>query len=84
MVFVFLDLEFDSIPGKRLGLVLGFRQTLLTTYLFYQGLTYMGNSTYLTPENLIKVLSDASSYHDRYRFKPEDVQILKIKSAKQT
>ncbi len=39
-----IDLEFDSIPGKRFGLVLGFRQTLLTTYLFYQGLAYMGNS----------------------------------------
>lgn len=39
-----IDLEFDSIPGKRLGLVLCFRQTLLTTYLFYQGLAYMGNS----------------------------------------
>jgi len=32
----------------------------------------------LTPENLIKVLSDASSYHDRYTFLPEDVQILSI------
>lgn len=34
----------------------------------------------LTPENLLKVLCDDSSYHDRYKFKPEDVQILKIKS----
>jgi hypothetical protein len=40
-----LDLEFSSTPGKRVGLVIGFRQTLLTTYLFYQGLAYMGNST---------------------------------------
>lgn len=39
-----IDLEFDSISGKRLGFVVGFRQTLLTTYLFYQGLAYMGNS----------------------------------------
>jgi len=29
----------------------------------------------LTPENLLKVLSDASSYHDRYTFSPENVQI---------
>ncbi len=39
-----IDLEFEPPPGKKLGLVLGFRQTLLTTYLFYQGLAYMGNS----------------------------------------
>jgi len=39
-----IDLEFDCIPGERLGLVVGFRQTLLTTYLFYQGLAYMGRS----------------------------------------
>jgi hypothetical protein len=36
----------------------------------------------LTPENLIKVLCDDSSYHDRYTFSPEGVQILKIKSIK--
>jgi hypothetical protein len=36
----------------------------------------------LTPENLLMLLCDASSYHDLYRFKPEDVKILKIKSVK--
>lgn len=40
-----IDLEFPPLEGKRLGIVLGFRQTLLTTYLFYQGLAYMGNSS---------------------------------------
>jgi hypothetical protein len=39
-----IDLEFDSVPGKKTGIVIGSRQTLLTTYLFYQGLAYMGNS----------------------------------------
>jgi len=39
-----LDLAFQAAPGQALGLVLGFRQTLLTTYLFYQGLAYLGDT----------------------------------------
>lgn len=39
-----IDLEFDPPPGDgALGLVLAYRQTLLTTYLFYQGLAWMGD-----------------------------------------
>jgi len=38
-----IELTFGGVPGGRLGLVLGYRQTLLTTYLFYQGLAYMGS-----------------------------------------
>lgn len=34
----------------------------------------------LTPKNLILVLSDKSSYHNRYAFSPEDVEILSIES----
>ena len=34
----------------------------------------------LTPENLLFVLSDKSSYHDRYTISPEDVEILSIES----
>ncbi len=37
-------LEFQQLPGKKLGLVLGKRQSLMTTYLFYQSLSYMGRS----------------------------------------
>ena len=32
----------------------------------------------LTQENLLLVLSDKSSYHDRYTISPEDVKILSI------
>jgi hypothetical protein len=39
-----LDLEFPPTPGP-LGLVLASRQTLLTTYLFYETLAAMGPST---------------------------------------
>lgn len=39
-----IALEFGPATGDKLGLILSFRQTLLTTYLFYQGLAYMGNS----------------------------------------
>jgi len=37
-----LELEFDKIPNGELGLVIASRQTLLTTFLFYQTLAYMG------------------------------------------
>lgn len=37
-----LHLEFDAPRGGRLGLLLAGRQTLLSTYLFYQTLAYMG------------------------------------------
>ena len=35
-----------------------------------------------TPKNCLLVLCDVSSYHDSYRFRPEDVQILSIESVK--
>lgn len=38
-----IELTFDSIPNGKLGLILGYRQTLLTTYLIYQSLAYMGS-----------------------------------------
>jgi hypothetical protein len=39
-----IELEFTTAPGAELGLVIAARQTLLTTYLFYQALAYMGES----------------------------------------
>jgi hypothetical protein len=38
-----VELTFDPSPNGQLGLVISFRQTLMTTYLFYQGLAYMGH-----------------------------------------
>lgn len=45
-----IELEFDLSTGTRPGLVVAARQTLLSTYLFYQTLAYMGRSagTWLT------------------------------------
>jgi len=40
-----VELVFDTVPGRAAGLILGFRQTLLTTYLFYQGLAYLGDTS---------------------------------------
>jgi hypothetical protein len=37
-----IDLEFDRTPPGELGIVIASRQTLLSTYLFYQSLAYMG------------------------------------------
>ncbi len=37
-----ITLEFDAPPSDSLGLVIGTRQTLMTTFLLYQTLAYMG------------------------------------------
>ena len=37
-----LDLEFENVPVGNAGLVIAARQSLLSTFLFYQGLAYMG------------------------------------------
>jgi hypothetical protein len=39
-----IDLEFPIGTGDSLGLVIGSRQTLLSTYLLYQAMSYMGRS----------------------------------------
>ena len=39
-----IEIEFEHNPSAQKGLVLGFRQSLLTTFLFYQGLAYLGDS----------------------------------------
>ncbi|MBI5021483.1 MAG: hypothetical protein HZB59_08610 [Ignavibacteriales bacterium] len=39
-----LRVSFDTVPSGNLGIIMSFRQTLLTTYLFYQALAYFGNS----------------------------------------
>lgn len=39
-----LELTFDNSPKGRKGLIVSFRQSLLTTFLFYQSLAYMGNN----------------------------------------
>jgi hypothetical protein len=39
-----IDLEFASIPSDSGGLVIASRQTLLSTYVLYQALAYMGRS----------------------------------------
>lgn len=38
-----IELEFDNVPAGELGLVVVSRQTLMTTFLIYQALAYMGN-----------------------------------------
>lgn len=39
-----IEIEFDSVLGGDVGLVVGFRESLMTTYLFYQGLAYLGST----------------------------------------
>jgi len=40
----YVDLEFKSVSDGKTGLIIGSRQTFMTTYLFYQSLAYLGNS----------------------------------------
>jgi len=40
-----IELEFKNVPNSKKGIVIGCRQTLLSTYLLYQALAYMGNNT---------------------------------------
>lgn len=40
----YIEMNFDSLPEGKLGLIIGCRQTFLTTYLFYQSLAYLGHS----------------------------------------
>jgi hypothetical protein len=39
-----IEMRFDSVPAGEVGLIIGCRQTFLTTFLFYQSLAYLGNS----------------------------------------
>jgi hypothetical protein len=39
-----IEMQFDSVPAGETGLIIGCRQTFLTTFLFYQSLAYLGNS----------------------------------------
>lgn len=38
----YLEIGFDAVPDGELGLVIASRHTLLSTYLFYQGLAFLG------------------------------------------
>ncbi len=38
-----LILEFDNLPDEELGIVINHKQTLLTTFLLYSGISYMGD-----------------------------------------
>jgi hypothetical protein len=39
-----LELHFDAVSPGKLGLIVGFRESLMSTFLFYQTLSYLGNS----------------------------------------
>lgn len=51
--------EFDNIPEEDIGVVINYRQTLLTTFLLYSGISYMGDEfgdffTKIETDNQIK------------------------------
>jgi len=39
-----VDIAFAEVPRGELGFIIGCRQSFMTTYLFYQGLAYLGKS----------------------------------------
>ncbi|MFH1050259.1 MAG: hypothetical protein V1779_04930 [bacterium] len=40
----FIEINFKDLPAGEKGLILAYRQTLMTTFIFYSTLGYMGNS----------------------------------------
>lgn len=38
-----IEVEFKEVPNGKLGLIIGSRQTLMTTFLFYQGMAHAGS-----------------------------------------
>lgn len=40
----YINLEFTDIPAGEIGIIIGCRQSLMSTFLFYQTLAYMGTS----------------------------------------
>jgi hypothetical protein len=38
-----MEFEFKEVPNGKLGLIIGSRQTLMTTFLFYQAMAYAGS-----------------------------------------
>ncbi len=59
-----IELTFHAVPTGDLGIVLGYRQTLLTTYLFYQGLAYMGS---LAGQWIAGTQRDAGTHADTFK-----------------
>ena len=39
-----IDIDFDTVPDGSTGVIIAARQSLMSTFLFYQGLAYMGRS----------------------------------------
>ena len=76
--YLHLEFEGNDLNSKELGLVIGARQSLMSTYLFYQALSYMGNSAgYM----LAQVERNAKDHIDTFRnmgklLGPIEVQVL--------
>ncbi|RPI75164.1 MAG: hypothetical protein EHM47_03360 [Ignavibacteriales bacterium] len=71
-----IEVSFKNIsPGKK-GLVVASRQTLLTTFLFYQGLAYMGTSAGYFLANLERNNDEVKKLLDNPRKELGNIEIL--------
>lgn len=59
-----IDLVFDHPPAGELGLVIAARQSLMTTYLIYQGLAYLGDDAIHTLARLSPATPQVSRAED--------------------
>lgn len=58
-------LEFDNLTEEDFGLVINCRQTLLTTFLFYTGISYMGDEAvdYVAKMETSSIMRSVVTYH---------------------
>lgn len=60
-----IEVSFNNISKSNKGLVIASRQTLLTTFLFYQGLAYMGSSAGSLLANLERNSDKVKEIYDK-------------------
>jgi len=72
----FIDISFNNISDARKGLVIASRQTLLTTYLFYQTLAYMGSSAGYFLANLERNSDEMKKLLDNPRKEMGNIEVF--------
>ena len=72
----FIELSFNNVSKVKKGLVIASRQTLLTTFLFYQGLSYMGKTAGEWLANLERNSSTVKEIINRPRKELGGIELL--------
>ncbi|MDO8550162.1 MAG: hypothetical protein Q7S39_08445 [Ignavibacteria bacterium] len=71
-----IEISFNNITEGNKGLVIASRQTLLTTFLFYQGLAYMGSSAGYFLANLERNSEEVKKIIDQPRKELGNIEVF--------